>query len=216
MLRFAVLADLFCSLGINRTFPLCIPVQHTACVCHLVVNLSCAPHALGNVCRMRRNFRCNDALPDILHIRKCQMLRRCHIAQKCSSILRGDRSSDRGSDMVVPRGNVRYQRSQYIKRCSHADRLLNLHIRCNLIHRHVPRSLYHDLHISCPGALCKLAQPHQFLNLTHIGRIRQTARSAGIAQRDRHIMLPADLKNLIVILVKRILLSGHTHPRKHQ
>ena len=29
-------------------------------------------------------------------------------------------------------------------------------------------------------------------------------------------MLPADLKNLIVILVKRILLSGHTHPRKHQ
>ena len=76
----------------------------------------------------------------------------------------------------------------------------------------MPRSLHHDLYITLPRALRQFAQAHQFLNLTHIGRVRKTSRSAGIAKRYRHVVLAADLQYLIVIFIKRILLTCHAHP----
>ena len=144
------------------------------------------------------------------------MLGRSHIAQKCRTAHGSHGTADGSSDVVIARGNICYQRSKHIERRSLADGLLHLHVGSNLIHRHMARPLYHHLHILCPGTLGQLPQAHQLLNLAHIGSIRQAARTAGIAERYGHIVLTADIKNLIIIFIERIFVAGHRHPGKNQ
>ena len=78
------------------------------------------------------------------------------------------------------------------------------------------RALHHDLHVVCPGALGQLAQTHQLFDLADIGGIGQAAGAAGIAQRDGHVVLGADLTDLVKVLVEGVLVAGHAHPGEHQ
>ena len=78
------------------------------------------------------------------------------------------------------------------------------------------RALHHNLHVVCPGALGQLAQTHQLFDLADIGGIGQAAGAAGIAQRDGHVVLGADLADLVKVLVEGVLVAGHAHPCKHQ
>ena len=78
------------------------------------------------------------------------------------------------------------------------------------------RSLYHDLYVFLPCTLCQFTQAYQFFNLAHIRGIRQASRTTCVAERDRHVVLPADIQNLIVIFIERILFSRHAHPGKYQ
>ena len=78
------------------------------------------------------------------------------------------------------------------------------------------RALHHDLHVVCPGALGQLAQTHQLFDLADIGGIGQAAGAAGIAQRDGHVVLGADLADLVKVLVEGVLVAGHAHPGEHQ
>lgn len=118
--------------------------------------------------------------------------------------------------MVISRCNISHDRSQYIKRSTHADCLLQFHICFNLIQWHMPRAFYHHLHIFCPCTFCQFSQTHQLFNLAHVTRIGQTARTACIPKRNCNIIFPADFKNLIKVFVKWIFISSHTHPRKHK
>ena len=95
-------------------------------------------------------------------------------------------------------------------------RLLQLHIGGDLVHGHMARTLHHHLHILGPGPLGQLSQTHQLLDLANIAAVRQAAGPAGVSQGDGHVVLPADLQNLIKVLVEGVLLPGHAHPGKHQ
>ena len=77
-------------------------------------------------------------------------------------------------------------------------------------------AFHHDLHILCPGPLGQLAQPHQLLDLAHVAAVGKTPGAAGVAQRNGHIILPADIQNFVKILVEGVFLPGHAHPREHQ
>ena len=78
------------------------------------------------------------------------------------------------------------------------------------------RAFYHNLYVVIPCSLGQFSKSYQLFNLTYICGICQTTRSAGITQRNGHIILFADIKDFIIILVKRIFLSGHAHPCKYQ
>ena len=80
----------------------------------------------------------------------------------------------------------------------------------------MPRTFHHNLHIVCPGPFRQLAQTDKLFNLAYIGSIRQAARAAGIPERNGHIVLFANVQNLIIILIKGILLACHAHPCKYQ
>ena len=77
-------------------------------------------------------------------------------------------------------------------------------------------TFYHDLHILFPCAFCQFAQSHQLLDLTDIACVRQTAGATGISEGNRHIIRTTNFQYLIIILIKRILFTGHTHPSKNQ
>ena len=68
----------------------------------------------------------------------------------------------------------------------------------------------------CPGTLRELTETYELLDLTYIGRIRETARPAGIPEGNGDIILLTDIEDLVEVLVERILLAGHTHPCEHK
>ena len=83
------------------------------------------------------------------------MLRRRYIAQERGSSRCCNSASDGGCDVIVSRRNIGDDGAQHIKGSSFADLLLKLHIRGNLIQRHVTRAFDDHLNISVP---CPLGQ----------------------------------------------------------
>ena len=212
----AGVADGLGGLGVQRAGELCIPVQYAAGIAHLVVNVPGVGDALGNVGGVGGDLGGHDALLYVFHIGQCQMLGGGHIAQEGRTAGGCHCAADGSGDVVVAGGDIGDQRSQHIEGCAHADALLHLHVGGDLIQGHMAGTLHHYLHVVRPCTLGQLAQTHQFLDLAHIGGVSQTAGTAGIAQRDGHIMLGADLADLVKVLVEGVLVAGHAHPRKHQ
>ena len=116
----------------------------------------------------------------------------------------------------IARCNIGHKRAEDIERSAHADGLLYFHIGRNLIHRNVARSLNHNLNVFLPGTFGEFAEAHQLFNLADIRCVGKAARTAGVTERNGHIVFTADIENLIVILVERILLAGHAHPGEHE
>ena len=144
------------------------------------------------------------------------MLRRGDIAQEGRAAHGGNRPADGRGDVVVPRGDVRHQGAQHIEGRPHADALLHLHVGRHLVQGHMAGALHHHLDVVLPGPLGQLAQTHQLLNLAHVGGVGQAAGPAGIPQRDGHVVLFADVQNLVEVLVEGVFLPGHGHPGEHQ
>ena len=65
------ITDSLGSLRIQCTGKLCIPVQHSSGIRHLIINISCMWDSLGNIGRMGCNLGGNDTIFHIFHIRKC-------------------------------------------------------------------------------------------------------------------------------------------------
>ena len=118
--------------------------------------------------------------------------------------------------MVVARGNVGDDGAQHVEGRPHADALLHLHVGLDLVQGHVAGALHHHLHVPGPGPAGQLAQAYQFLDLAHVAGVGQAAGTAGISQGDGHVVLPADVQDLIKILVEGVLLPRHAHPGKDQ
>ena len=77
-------------------------------------------------------------------------------------------------------------------------------------------AFYHNLYVLLPCALGKLTEPYELFDLAHVSGVGDTARTARVSERDRNVVLPADIQDLVVVLVERILVAGHAHPREDQ
>lgn len=109
--------------------------------------------------------------------------------------------------MIVPRSYVCNNRAEDIERRSVTKSFLNFHICRYLIHRHMTRSLNHNLNVFCPSALCKLAESNKLLYLSRVGSVCNTSGTAGVSQTQCYIVLTAYLKYIVKILIKRIFTS---------
>ena len=78
------------------------------------------------------------------------------------------------------------------------------------------RTFDHYLDIVIPCALCQFAEPYELLDLAYIGSVCETSRTACVSKRDSDIVLFADIEDLIVVFVERILLAGHAHPCEYK
>ena len=61
-----------------------------------------------------------------------------------------NRTADCGSNVVLSGSNICYKRSKYLERSAMAKSFLDFHISCDLVQRHVARSLDHNLNILLP------------------------------------------------------------------
>ena len=144
------------------------------------------------------------------------MLSRSEVAQESRTVHRSYSAADSSSDVVVTHGDVSDERSEHIKRSTHAERFLYLHVCCDLIERHMPRTLDHYLDVVIPCALCQLTESYELLDLAYVSGVCQTSRTACISERYSDIVLFADIEDLVVIFVERILFPGHAHPCEYK
>ena len=78
------------------------------------------------------------------------------------------------------------------------------------------RTFDHYLDVVIPCALCQFSEPYELLDLAYIGSVCETSRTACVSKRDSDIVLFADIEDLIVVFVERILLAGHAHPCEYK
>ena len=77
-------------------------------------------------------------------------------------------------------------------------------------------SLDHNLDAGGPCALAQLAQLDHLGGLGGVVGIVEAARAAGIAKRNRHVVLVADFEQLVKVLVEGVFVAGDLHPAKQQ
>ena len=92
-----------CLFRVNRTRKHTFPVDSLSGFTHPIVLFSCIWDSVRNICRMGSDFRCYDALSNVLQIRQSQMFRWCNITQEVCTAGCGNCSTDGGSNMVIAR-----------------------------------------------------------------------------------------------------------------
>ena len=158
----------------------------------------------------------DDARVDVLDRRQGQMLSRRDVAEEVCTGDGGERAADGCRDVVVARRDVRDERSEHVARRVAAEALLELHVRLDLVVRHVARSLDHDLDAALPGAVHELAERDELRELAAVRRVGRAPRAHAIAKADGHIVLLADVEDVIVVLVERVLHLVVQHPARDE
>lgn len=97
-----------------------------------------------------------------------------------------------------------------------AEALLELHIRFDLVERHVARPFAHDLDAAGPGALGQFPESEEFLDLGAVRRVSQAARTETVSQGDGDIVGFTNVQDIIVIFVKRIFFFVVEHPARNE
>ena len=182
---------------------------------HFIIPISRVGNSLSDISGMSGNLCRDYSLFHIVDIRQAKMLRRSDVTKESRSVLRGDCAANCRCYMIISGSYIRDNRTENIERRAVTKGFLNFHISRDLVHRHMSRPLNHDLDIFCPCALCKLTERYKLLYLSRVGSVRDTSRTAGVTQAQGHIVLTANLKNIVEMLVKGIFLSGHLHPGKN-
>ena len=118
--------------------------------------------------------------------------------------------------MIVSRGDIGHERAEHVERRVVAQTLLELHVRRDLVDRHMPRPLDHDLHASIPRALGELADLDKLGDLASIGRVVVAARAHRVAEGNGHVVLVQDIEHLVVVLIERVLVARRLHPREDE
>ncbi len=144
------------------------------------------------------------------------MLGRGNVAEEIRSACCGDCSADCRGDVVVTGCDIGYKRSENIERRVVADALLELHVRFDLVHRHVAGSLDHYLNVLCPCAFGKSAELYKLADLSGVGAVVDTAGTERVSEADCNVKFSQDLKHVVVELIERVFVACHHHPRKQQ
>ena len=77
--------------------------------------------------------------------------------------------------MIIAGSDIGNDGAENIKRCTHADGLLDLHVGFDLIHRQMSGALHHDLHILGPCTLGQLTEAHKLFDLTYVAAVSKTS-----------------------------------------
>ena len=62
VLGLTLVTDALCGFGIKSARPLCFPVKGPSCIAHAIVDIPCVRDLLGNICRVSRDLRGDNAL----------------------------------------------------------------------------------------------------------------------------------------------------------
>ena len=71
---------------------------------------------------------------------------------------------------------------------------------------------YHDLHVLFPGQLGQVSQSHQFMDLRPVRGVGKTARPQSVAEAQRDIVFPDNVKESVIVFVQRVFPVVVEHP----
>lgn len=150
----------------------------------------------------------------ILGVGQTQVLFGGHVTEHGGTVPAGQGGADGAGDVVVARGDVGDQGTEYIKRRFGAFLHLLAHVHLDLVHGHVAGAFDHHLHVVRPGAAGEFAQGLQFGKLGGVARVVLTAGPQRIAQAEGDVVLLEDVDNLVEVGVERVLFVVGEHPAR--
>jgi len=118
-------------------------------------------------------------------------------------------------DVVVPRGDVRYQGAEHVEGGSVAHALLQADVGGDLVDRHVPRALDHGLHPCLAAATNQLPQVQELLHLSGVRGIIDAPRPEAVPQGQGELVLLGQVEEVVEVPVEGVLLPVVQDPR-HQ
>ena len=202
-------------LGIDRETELLLPVERVARAAQRVVAIARARAVAGDVGGVRGDLVRDEARLHVGLVRQAEVLLRRDVAEHRGAGGAGHRRADGARDVVVARRDVGDERPEDVERRLVAELDLLLHVHLDLIERDVARPFDHDLDVLLPRALGELAEGRELRELGLVARVREAARPEAVARADRHVVLRADLEDLVPVRVKRVLLVVLDHPLRH-
>ena len=114
--RWGLLKESSCLFTVKCYLEHFVPIHFVTCRCHFIVDISCTLYALCDICGMSCYLAGDNALLNVVNVRKSEMLGRGNIAEEVCTACCGYCSTDSRCDMVIARGDICYQRSKYIER----------------------------------------------------------------------------------------------------
>ena len=165
---------------------------------------------------MGGDLRCDHSLPDVVDIRKRQVLRRCEVAQEVRSVLGRHGPSDRSDDVVVAGGDIGHQRTEDVEGRIVAEPLLQPHVHGDLVQRDVPGTLHHALDAGLAGPQDQMAQRHQLGELRLVGGVVDAPGPEAVPEGQRELVLAGHLQEVVEVLVERVLLLVVEDPRRQE
>mmetsp|Transcript_3584 Transcript_3584/g.10121 ORF Transcript_3584/g.10121 Transcript_3584/m.10121 type:complete len:529 (-) Transcript_3584:53-1639(-) len=151
----------------------------------------------------------DDPVLDIIPVGQAEVLLGRHVAEESSPQLGDACRPNGGGDVVIARRNVQREGPQGVEGRLVAPLELVGHVLGYLVHWDVAWPLVHDLDILLPGSGRELALDRELSKLGVVVRISDTAWPEPIPDRDRDVVLPADVKDVIPVLVRKVLLVVH-------
>ena len=125
------------------------------------------------------------------------------------------RRANTGRNMVVTGSDVGGQRPQRIKRCFIAALQLLVHIFLDELHRHMPWTFDHALHVMLPGDSGQLTKGFQLTELRCIVGVGDRTGTQAITQRKGHIIGLHDLADIVEVGIKEVFLMMCQAPFGH-
>ncbi len=203
-------------LGIEGEAELLVPVEGEAGAAEGVVAVARALAMAGHVRGVGGDLVRDDALLDVLLVGEPEVLLRRHVAEHGRARVAGHGGADGGRDVVVAGRDVGDERPQHVERGLVALLDLALDVHGDLVERHVPRPLHHHLHVLLPGLARQVAEGPELRELRGVAGVGQAAGTQAVAQGERHVVLPRDLQDLVVVHEERVLLAVVDHPLRVQ
>jgi hypothetical protein len=202
-------------LGIDRQAELLLPVEGVARTAERVVAIAGALAVTRDVGGVRGDLVGDEALFHVVGPRQAEVLLRRDVAEHRGAGGAGHGGADGAGDVIVAGRDVGHERAEHVERRLVAEVHLLLHVHLDLVERHVTRAFDHHLDVLLPRALGELAQRLQLGELRGIARVGEAAGAQTVAGADGHVVLRADLEDLVPVRVERVLFVVLEHPLRH-
>mmetsp|Transcript_44052 Transcript_44052/g.82364 ORF Transcript_44052/g.82364 Transcript_44052/m.82364 type:complete len:541 (-) Transcript_44052:47-1669(-) len=162
--------------------------------------------ALRKIGRVGGDAVGNESSLHVLPVRQAQVLLGSDIAEHGSPHGPNVGSPNCAGDVVVARGDVRSQRSQGVERGLMAPFELLPHVLRNLVERYMAWPFIHHLDALGPGPLRQLTLDLKLAKLGFVIGILDAARTKAVTNAQGHVVLLADVQDVIPVLVRKVLL----------
>ena len=106
---------------------------------------------------MRGDLVRHDAVLDVGLVRQSEVFLRRHVTEHSRAVPADHRRSDGARDVIVAGRDVGGERTERVERRFAAQAKLLVHVVLDQVHRHMPGSLDHRLHVVLPRDLRELA-----------------------------------------------------------
>mmetsp|Transcript_35226 Transcript_35226/g.84981 ORF Transcript_35226/g.84981 Transcript_35226/m.84981 type:complete len:296 (+) Transcript_35226:316-1203(+) len=192
--------------GVEREVELIVPTKFESGLGESVVSVLRPGEILGEVGGVRGDLVGDDAGLDVVAIGKSEMLLGGDVTEH-GGAERGDvGSADGRGDVIVAGGDVGRERSEGVEGCLVAPVKLIAHVLWNLVQGDVSGSLVHDLHVLLPGPFGEVSLGHELSELGFVIGVIDATRAQAISDGEGDIVLSANVKDVVPMLVGEVFL----------